>query len=378
MTAFLELLAPESRSGWSRHLACLHNGHHRQTLWFDVDEDSAQHIRTKSLDPFVLGLLPNLLRTGGQVELRGPVSEKLHYYLNHQITALLSAFRSDWHPVRFHADTLTRAAQSADRQRQALTGFSGGVDSFYTLHQHRFFPDHDRFRVSGLLFNDVGSHGDGERSIALRQAREDIAREFAADQGFAVHIVRSNINSLLQDGFLMTHSLRNAAAAALFQDQYAVLLYSSGYAYPDCSLSAQPQSAARIDPFLLPLIGTEKMEFISAGIDSSRTEKTEAIVALDSTRRFLNVCTKDIRNCGRCKKCLRTLLTFEVLGCLPAYGEIFDLAAYQQARAEYISGLRHSVSPLDQEIVALANARHFPLAATPARPFWRRWLSQPR
>jgi hypothetical protein len=66
---------------------------------------------------------------------------------------------------------------------------------------------------------------------------------------------------------------------------------------------------------VLPLWFTEAFEFISHGLDVSRLEKVTFISNHEIVLQNLRVCHKrpeGAYNCGKCEKCLRTMINLEV------------------------------------------------------------------
>lgn len=76
------------------------------------------------------------------------------------------------------------------------------------------------------------------------------------------------------------------------------------------------------------------LQFLSGGGRSDRLEKTRAVSTLDVAQRHLNVCLypKLEINCGRCGKCVRTLLTLEMVGALDKFRSVFPVDDYRRDR----------------------------------------------
>jgi hypothetical protein len=68
-------------------------------------------------------------------------------------------------------------------------------------------------------------------------------------------------------------------------------------------------------PLLDPLYGNEGVEIIHDGAEAGRPEKLEKVAACESALANLVVCLDEMNsNCGRCMKCLRTMVALESLG----------------------------------------------------------------
>ena len=85
------------------------------------------------------------------------------------------------------------------------------------------------------------------------------------------------------------------------------------------------------------------------------------ILDLPGVERWLNVCWFDHpegRNCSRCPKCRRTMLTLEVVGELERFSGAFDLEIWQRDRSVYLKQLYGPrVGAFEREIVELARER---------------------
>jgi hypothetical protein len=72
-------------------------------------------------------------------------------------------------------------------------------------------------------------------------------------------------------------------------------------------------------PLLDPLWSTEAVEFTHDGCEAMRSEKVKAIARSGLALSTLRVCWANEQgeyNCGRCEKCLRTMLALHVAGVL--------------------------------------------------------------
>jgi hypothetical protein len=75
------------------------------------------------------------------------------------------------------------------------------------------------------------------------------------------------------------------------------------------------------DPGIDYLLSTETTQVIHHGTGFRRTEKTEAIARWEETHDKLRVCAFDdsTLNCSKCEKCIRTMMTLDILGVLERY-----------------------------------------------------------
>ena len=68
----------------------------------------------------------------------------------------------------------------------------------------------------------------------------------------------------------------------------------------------------------------------------SRIEKVRLISDFEQSYDWLLVCWLQIPNCGKCGKCIRTMLELDFVGKLERYRTCFDLDEYFKNRDKYL------------------------------------------
>jgi hypothetical protein len=97
-------------------------------------------------------------------------------------------------------------------------------------------------------------------------------------------------------------------------------------------------------------IASNSLEFYISGLFENRIEKTKSISKTQITYENLNVCliTPDnkgidennpIKNCSKCFKCARTMVSLDILGSLNKYQSVFDLNIYKKNKNKYLGEL---------------------------------------
>jgi hypothetical protein len=167
----------------------------------------------------------------------------------------------------------------------AICGFSGGVDSWFTLQQELFGCDRPGLRVRHLLFNNVGAN----LSATKDEDAFGRAREVAVALGLPLWRVDSNMDTFLGMDFEETHTARNGAVAHLFARVARRFLYSSADTYAHTRVG-RASSMSYADPIVLPLLSVPALRLQSSGARFTRGQKTRAILRIPETRRFLDVC----------------------------------------------------------------------------------------
>jgi hypothetical protein len=207
------------------------------------------------------------------------------------------------------------------RSERAAFFFSGGIDSFATLRANRlyFAPEHpgsikDGLLVYGLELDDLEvfdyvvdslSNAAKEIGISLIPVYTNIYLPYRPEDkttGFKFWI----------DEFI---GAALAAIAHAFARRFNVISLSSTFDIPNL----HPHGS---HPNLDPNYSSSDLRIRHEGITLSRLEKTKLIADWDVPLRHLRVCNlfsryqPDQLNCGRCEKCVRTMLAFLSLGIL--------------------------------------------------------------
>jgi len=338
----------------------------QEHVWYSVDRQYADFLTPERQDAFLVGLLPLAMENGEDITLDGAVSERLFYHLAHYYMRVMSIRIPRMRPVKILPGNVV-AERVVGARAGVVTGFSGGIDSFCVLADHLFREVPPGFRLTHLVFNNVGSHGQGQGGRAMFRRRYERLVPLARELGLPYIAIDSNLPEILDSDFERTSTTRNVAAVLAMQRLFGKYLYASTERYEDCHVRPPrplpwPEVGIAIsDPIALPLLSTETTECISTGCQYARTEKTRRVSEIPYSYKYLDVCVTDIvdGNCSACTKCARTLFTLELLGKLPLYEKVFDLTRYRQARRRYLLEVLTSRHFLLKEIRELAEERRF-------------------
>lgn len=324
----------------------------RRVLRFDVL--SSGHAPAESDDWVLLSLLILAMNAGKNLRIEGHVSPLLLHAARSDIQHLLRTFDPRLSFIGIEAEVCSRQPSARDHLRIG-TGFSAGIDSFAAASSFEVTGLAPMLAITDVFTFNVGALGGGlgantRRAFALIFDR---AKEFATLSGATAHGVDSNLHTFYTGvprmEFPRTHTLRNMAAASLFQSEIDCYLYASGISYGEMNL-ASASDIANFDPILLPLLAPTGMRFISANPGLDRVEKTRAVSANEIARRMLDVCVaptaaraeaiRNRRNCSQCWKCFRTMVTLDALGELEQFAQVFDLEFYHEHRAGIVQQVR--------------------------------------
>ena len=183
--------------------------------------------------------------------------------------------------------------------------FSGGVDSFFTLLKHRD-------EITTLLL--VHGFDISLENTALSAEVSAAVRNVAARLNKKVIEIHTNIRAF-SDLYLswdMYHGSALAAVALTMLPLFSRIYVPATQAYSDLL----PWGS---HPLVDPLWGNEQLHIIHDGCEATRLEKVAAISKSDVAMSTLRVCwlnPEGAYNCGRCDKCLRTMVHLYLVGAL--------------------------------------------------------------
>ena len=251
-------------------------------------------------DPWVPVSLLSGMRTGYELRAPGRVSPRLLA----AVPEIQRRYR-DFYPDLHEVPVVAEPRQGADGHRAAGVAalFSAGVDSFYTALKHQ--P-----RLSCLIFG----RGLSADSPPAQEAAAHHARAAASDLGLPLLEVTTDLRAFSDRyaSWQRYHGAGLASVALLLAPQIRTVFLPGwichGFEVPFGS-----------HPLLDPLWSTELVEICYDGFEANRFEKVASIAQNDVALRHLRVCargTEDVPNCGKCEKCLRTMVALEAAGVL--------------------------------------------------------------
>lgn len=283
-----------------------------ERLWLAFPKDY-EDLVTDRADAFLSAMVLLAMQHGEDIEVRGEVSPRLLIGINEYQLPFCMWFPWRFKPVRIECESLTVPSTESGRDL-VVSAFSGGVDSFFTLKSYLSRNElPESARISHLLF----VHGfdiklDHLKSYPL--LRDDY-RGMCDRLGIKLISCRMNCQQFgtrVNWGVFHGSALIGAAHAA--GKRTAMFYVPSSHTYT----SLMPWGS---DPGIDYLLSTETTQVIHHGTGFRRTEKTEAIARWEETHDKLRVCAFDdsTRNCSKCEKCIRTMMTLDMLGVLERY-----------------------------------------------------------
>jgi len=95
------------------------------------------------------------------------------------------------------------------------------------------------------------------------------------------------------------------------------------------------------------------------GATLSRFQKMEDLSEFEPSFDFLSVCYNGSRNCGRCEKCVRTMLILDALGKLDLYRNVFDVDRYRENKQRHLRLILRQIHDVDHALFYTELYRRF-------------------
>lgn len=298
------------------------------TAFFEVEKCWGEYLVSELSDAFVLALLELAMEKGCDIYYQAPMSEDLKYQLE---TYLIPAYAKYLEP--FNHIKLIGLTSDAQIETAGVVGagFSGGVDSFYSVLKHINSPYQSK-RVTHLLLALNGAALMGiseemdqkwfiEEKMRLQKAATELGLEFIA--------VNSNVSLVngYKEHLLGGDSIPTLAFVHALRKLFGAYYWASGY---EASVfHFETVDGTYMDMFALPMLSVKGLRFYLSGSEANRVEKVAYIADNNVAQNYLTVCAHP-DSCGICSKCLRTMTELYSLGKLDLFDKVFDVEEYKR------------------------------------------------
>ena len=298
-------------------------------LWYETDAaevGGAEHL----VEPFAIAGVLLAMKTGSDFVMRQSLEKAFVRNLEEFIDIWATLQPALFRPVRCSVEiaSLNRGEAVSDSGRaedSAIVCFSGGVDACHSLWMHcSRQKGHRSLSVGAGMLVDGFDIGLDEKE-RFREAEEH-CRAILDSIGVRLRTVRTNWREVVPH-WRYTHGAALVSCLWLFKGAF-----SNGIVGTDDRSYLVPDHGS--NPYTCPLLSGSSFRIVSDGGRYSRVEKVDSIKEWTSALDHLRVCYSGNTggNCGRCEKCIRTVLNFRTVGmdslaCFPVNITNDDIAA---------------------------------------------------
>ena len=317
-------------------------------FWFSVEERNSNWLTPDVYDAFLVALRYPAMCYGEDVIVEGNVTKNIYHNLVHYVNGLVKAYEPSFHDIQIKVNGFAKAKKA--EVLHVGTGFSGGVDSFSTLYDNYLHSNDLDYKVDTLFFFHVGQYGNTNNSATWYRAanRFGITKQFASE----INVDAIMMNTNMFDFYLPYWEydagvLCRLASVLVFQKSLKRYYISGSNSYKEFAsmnlLAHHVDMAEMSDPIIMPLLSPDGLEIVCDGSQYSRTQKTLHIANWNLAQKYLNVCVNtsdshiEAKNCGKCSKCLRTMMALYSADKLNDFGSVFDIREWYKHKTHYIA-----------------------------------------
>jgi hypothetical protein len=283
-------------------------------LWFRFPRDLRPHLNVENGNPFIPALLVLAMRAGESLTIPLPVSRRLQAAIS-EIQRVYRSFDASLFEITVDAPPAPGTRPAEARERSTALFLSLGVDSLFSLLRNaRDHPD-DQATIAALIhvhgFDIRFGDGIGPVLAAVRANCGTIADQL----GKRFIPASTNLRDLMDrfvDWSLLAHGAAMASLGLVLEGYLRQVHIAAG-------LGQGARQPCGSHPALDPLWSTERQDVIYNGWEADRYSKTAFIAQYPIATEILRVCYQDASstyNCGRCWKCLSTMIHLQIAGAL--------------------------------------------------------------
>ena len=299
-------------------------------LYFEVNEEYSEYLCDDLYDSFVVSLVPYAVKHSEDIIVDGYISSRLYYQLT---TYLVPMLCKSFNKKLINITSKVKAINYNGTGVGA--SISCGVDSFYTLLKHQNQKD-KAYNITHLTFFNAGSNGEygGEKAQKLYKQRLEYVGKFCKENNYKLITIDTNINEFLMMNHEKTHTFRTLGCVLAIQKLFSKYYFASGLPFDGSHIDEE--DTAFYDILNVQCFSNENVTFYCSGLETTRLEKIKFISNYKETYNWLNVCIREDYNCGRCEKCLRTMIALDSINKLEKYERVFDLNYYNNNKSKLL------------------------------------------
>jgi hypothetical protein len=275
-------------------------------VWFELPE-SMSLPPDDDVEPFLTLMLLPAMTEGRTLHIEGTVS--------HTLLSNLTEFRDAWHcgnPSQFKriefASSKILNEPPLEGREGAVAPFSGGVDSSFSVWRHAtnrvgYRSQQIKYGFMAQGFDIPLEAQDVFHNVCVR------ASQTLRTLNIRLFPFRTNCRAVSGVHWLHLHGAGVASCLQFFKRMCRVGIIGSSEPYDSMAFPVGT------NPITDHLFSTSGFDVMHDGAAYSRDRKLVELSAWEQGYSHLRVCWRGKNeNCGRCEKCVRTLLNFHVNG----------------------------------------------------------------
>jgi hypothetical protein len=289
-------------------------------IFFETDEKFAETISCNPDAFLVACILPAMHHGEKRIVVDGGICPELKENLVDVVGWLRHWYEPNYNFPLIEAETIASQENSTSPNKTGFF-FSGGIDSLAVLRANRLnYPlTHPGSFKYGLLIHGQNIESDNRLST-FKKAFDDLSA-LAEETQVELIPVYTNIRALepSSEFFHISHGSILAAIAHTFVKCFNTISVAATGDIPTLPLVKKsiikPHGS---HPLIDPYYGSRDLRIRYDGLSLSRLDKTRLIADWDVALQNIRVCGPNWpgENCGRCEKCVRTMLSLLALGVL--------------------------------------------------------------
>jgi hypothetical protein len=316
------------------------------TLWYRVPAALAPDHGPPDASPFLAGLLLWCLRRSESLKIDGTVSQRL---LN-SVPLAADVCHAFWPDLIAPIDVFAETREPPPSQDVVASFFTRGVDSWYTALTHGQRP-YDGPQLTHLVYVPSVDFMLDETHLARSiEATAAAARATGMMPVVAETNLRRHTEPFLHWGYYHGAGLASIGLALGVRR----ILLPGGRSYG----LLEPEGS---HPLLDTLWSTGRTEVVHHGAEANRWDKIKFLADVPLALETLKVCFDENTdgNCGRCAKCVVTMVMLDAVGVLERSPFDVPLSAARVARLDLPRSLadllhEHVLQAVGEQRVALA------------------------
>ena len=259
-------------------------------------------------DGFIFAILFNAMECGETLNTDLPITANCIRNANYLIEAWNNMLPNKYKKIQIHATNVILNRLKVPTNK-AISAFSGGVDSCFTLIRHKEKDwtsfHYDLNAVLTIHGFDIPPDRDDEYNQLIERI-SPIPKQYDCH-----HLqVKTDLRHKSKQDWEMSHLAQISSCIHLFSEHYDYGLIASSVSYKD------PFSIWGSTTGTDFLLSGSNLELINDGAGYTRTEKIARISSNHLVTERLKVCWEKAykNNCGECEKCYRTRLGLMTVG----------------------------------------------------------------